>query len=73
MDDIKQKYIDTLNEYDAEIKKTDKKAQKAMRVTLWLKIIVAFISVGAIASWLKDHGHKEIWALLLIFGQLAIL
>ena len=69
--DIIKMYTETDEEMKALIHETDKKAKKALRITVWLKIIVSLVSVSAIASWLKYHGHKEIWALLLIFSELA--
>ena len=69
--DIIKMYTETDDEVKALIHQTDKKAKKALRITVWLKIIVSLVFVSAIASWLKYHGHKEIWAFLLIFSQLA--
>lgn len=69
--DTLKMYQETWDEMKKLIEETKTKAQKAMRVTLWLKIIVSIASISAIASWLKDHGHKEIWALILIFSEIA--
>ena len=69
--DIIKMYTETDDEMKALIHETDKKAKRALRITVWLKIIVSLVSVSAIASWLKYHGHKEIWALLLILSELA--
>jgi len=37
----------------------------------WLKVIVAFASISAIGAWLRANGNAEIWALILIFAQIA--
>lgn len=47
------------------------KAQKAMRVTLWLKLLVTMSSIYSISAWLKDHHHANIWALILVVSEVA--
>lgn len=69
--DIIKMYQSTLTEMNALVHQTELKAQKAMRITLWLKVIVAFASVYSIGSWLQKHGNGEIWALILIFSEVA--
>lgn len=69
--DIIKEYKEFWDNTVALITQTKKKAQRAMRITLWLKLIVAFASVYAIGSWLQKHGRGEIWALVLIFAELA--
>lgn len=69
--EITKMYEGTWTEMNALIHQTELKAQKAMRVTLWLKVIVAFASVYSIGAWLRKHGEGETWALILIFGEIA--
>lgn len=69
--DIVKMFQSTLTEMNELIHQTELKAQKAMRITLWLKVIVAFASVYSIGSWLQEHGSGEVWALILIFAEVA--
>lgn len=69
--DVLKEYKEFWDNTIALIGQTKRKAQKAMRITLWLKVIVAFASVYAIGAWLQKHGHGEIWALVLIFAEIA--
>ena len=69
--DIIKMYQSTLTEFNELIHQTEIKAQKAMRITTWLKVIVAFASIYSIGSWLQEHGRGEIWALILIFAEIA--
>lgn len=69
--EISKMYKETLTEMNGLIHQTELKAQKAMRITLWLKVIVAFASVYSIGAWLRKHGNGEVWALILIFGEIA--
>ena len=69
--DLIKMYTETWDEFKKEIEQTKQKLQRAMRVTMILKVIVAFASITAIGAWLKDHGHKEIWAMILIFSEIA--
>lgn len=71
MDDIISQYVLRLDEYDREIKNTETKAHKAMRITLWLKIILSIATVAAVGSWLKGHGAKEVWAFIIVLAELA--
>lgn len=69
--EITKMYEGTWTDMNALIHQTELKAQKAMRVTLWLKVIVAFASIYSIGAWLRKHGEGEVWALILIFGEIA--
>jgi len=69
--DIVKMYQSTLTEFNELIHQTEIKAQKAMRITTWLKVIVAFASIYSIGSWLQKHGEGEVWALILIFAEVA--
>lgn len=71
MEDAKTKYRVTLAQYEAEIKKLEQKAKRAMRVTLWFKIILSVATVTAVGSWLRGHGAKEIWAFIIVLAELA--
>lgn len=69
--DIIKEYKEFWDDMRQLIDQTQKKAQKAMRITLWLKVIVAFASIYSIGSWLRKHGSGEVWALILIFAEVA--
>ena len=69
--DIVKMYQSTLTEFNELIHQTELKAQRAMRITTWLKVIVAFASIYSIGSWLQKHGSGELWALILIFAEVA--
>lgn len=69
--DIIKMYQSTLTEFNELIHQTELKAQRAMRITTWLKVIVAFASIYSIGSWLRKHGSGELWALILIFAEVA--
>lgn len=71
MEDAKTKYRVTLAQYEAEIKKLEQKAKRAMRVTLWFKIILSVATVTAVGSWLRGHGAKEVWAFIIVLAELA--
>ena len=71
MENINQKYIDTIKEFQKEVDNVDKKSQKAMRITLWLNIIIAVAGIGAVGAWLSDKGVKELWAMIIIFSKVA--
>lgn len=68
---ILKEYKEFWDDARMKIKQTETKAQRAMRVTLWLKVIVAFASVYSIGAWLQKHGNGELWALILIFAEIA--
>lgn len=71
MEDAKTKYRVTLAQYEAEIKELEKKAKRAMRITLWFKIILSVATVTAVGSWLRGHGAKEVWAFIIVLAELA--
>lgn len=71
MEEIIEKYNQELTTMDQEIKQTEQKAQRAMRVILWLKILLAVASVGAVGAWLKNHDAKEIWAVIILGSKIA--
>jgi len=64
-------YQETWDEMKKLIEEVKTKSQRAMRITLWLKVIVAFASISAIGAWQRANGNAEIWALILIFAQIA--
>lgn len=53
MEDTRTKYRLTLAQYMEEIKKVETKAKRAMRITLWLKIILSIATVSAVGAWLS--------------------
>lgn len=69
--DILKEYKEFWDDAIIKIKQVETKAQKAMRITLWLKVIVAFASIYSIGAWLRKHGSGELWALILIFAEVA--
>lgn len=69
--EIKREYEDMLKEYDQEIKQVEQKAQRAMRITLWIKIVLSFASISAVGAWLKNHKMAETWALVIVFAEIA--
>lgn len=71
MEDAKTKYRVTLAQYEAEIKELEKKAKRAMRITLWFKIILSVATVTAVGSWLRGHGAREVWAFIIVLAELA--
>lgn len=71
MEDTRTKYRLTLAQYMEEIKKVETKAKRAMRITLWLKIILSIATVSAVGAWLKGHGAKEVWAFIIVLAELA--
>lgn len=68
---IKHEYQNVLREFDQEIKQVEQKAQRAMRVTLWIKIILSFASISAVGAWLKNHRMAETWALIIVLAEIA--
>ena len=70
-DKIINRYGTTLEEYAAEIKQTEKKAKRAMRVVLWMKIILSIATVTAVGGWLKNHQAKELWAFIIVLAELS--
>lgn len=71
MSGIKDKYIQELTRMELEIKEVEAKAQRAMRVTLWLKIIMAIATVSAVGAWLQNHQVKELWAVIILGAKIA--
>lgn len=71
MEDAKTKYRVTLAQYEAEIKELEKKAKRAMRITLWFKITMSVATVTAVGAWLRNHGAKETWAFIIVLAELA--
>lgn len=69
--DITKMYSMSIEEFNSKIKETHQKAQKAMRVTLWLKLLVTLSSIYSIFAWLEDHHHANIWALILVVSEVA--
>ncbi|WP_409369161.1 hypothetical protein [Lysinibacillus sp. 38-6] len=69
--DIIKMYQETWDEMKKLIEEVKTKSKRAMRITLWLKVIVAFASISAIGAWLRANGNGQIWALILIFAQIA--
>lgn len=70
-DTIKEEYKDCLKTFDEEIKQVEKKAQRAMRVILWLKILLAVAGVGAVGAWLRNHHARELWAVIILGSKIA--
>lgn len=68
---ILKMYQGTLDEMNMHIDQTKTKAQRAMRITLTLKLIVTLSSIYSISAWLKDHHHANIWALILVISEVA--
>lgn len=71
MNSAKVKYELTLAEYKQAITQVETKARRAMRITLWLKIILSIATVSAVGAWLKGHGAKEVWAFIIVLAELA--
>lgn len=69
--DIVKMYAMSIEEFNKKIQETKDKAQKAMRVTLWLKLLITLSSIYSISSWLHNHHHANIWALVLIISEVA--
>lgn len=69
--DLITQYKMTISEYTGEIKMVEQKAKKAMRTTLWFKIILSVATVTAVGSWLRNHGAKEMWAFIIVLAELA--
>ena len=71
MENAITKYRVTLSQYEAEIKQLEKKTKRAIRITLWFKIILSVATVAAVGSWLRGHGAKEVWAFIIVLAELA--
>lgn len=69
--DITRLFASSLEEFNAKMEDLKSKAQTAMRVTLWLKLLITMSSIYSISAWLKDHHHANIWALILVISEVA--
>lgn len=69
--DIVRLYASSLEEFNAKMDDIKTKAQKAMRITLWLKVLVTLASIYSISSWLHDHHHSNVWALILVISEVS--
>lgn len=69
--DIVKMYAMSIEEFNKKIQEVKDKAQKAMRVTLWLKLLITLSSIYSISAWLHNHHHANIWALVLIISEVA--
>lgn len=69
--DLITQYKMTISEYMSEIKQVEKKAQRAMRTVLLLKIVLSVATVAAVGAWLRNHGAREIWAFIIVLAELA--
>lgn len=69
--DIVKMYSMSIEEFNTKLDDIKKKAQKAMRFTLWLKLIVTLSSIYSISEWLQDHHKAHIWPLILVISEVA--
>ena len=69
--DIVKMYSMSIEEFNKKIQEIKDKAQTAMRVTLWLKLLVTLSSIYSISAWLHNHHHANIWALVLVISEVA--
>lgn len=69
--DVVKMYATSIEEFNVKISQIKSKAQKAMRVTLWLKLLVTMSSIYSISAWLKDHHHANTWALILVVSEVS--
>lgn len=69
--DIVKMYSMSIEEFNKKIQEIKDKAQTAMRVTLWLKLLVTLSSIYSISAWLHNHHHANIWALILVISEVA--
>ena len=69
--DIVKMYSMSVEQFNSKINDIKSKAQKAMRVTLWLKLLITLSSIYSISAWLHNHHHANIWALVLIISEVA--
>lgn len=69
--DITKLYASSLEEFNAKMDDLKTKAQRAMRITLWLKLLVTLASIYSISSWLHNHHHANTWALILVVSEVA--
>ena len=69
--DIVKLYAMTIEEFNTKIMQNKQKTQKAMRITLMLKLLLTLSSIFSIAQWLKSHHHGNVWALILVISEVA--
>lgn len=69
--EVLAKYQELIDKCQHEIQQTEQKAQRAMRIVLWMKIILALASVAAVGAWLKGHEAKELWAVIILGSKIA--
>ena len=69
--DIVKMYSMSIEEFNKKIQEIKGKAQTAMRITLWLKLLVTLSSIYSISAWLHNHHHANIWALVLVISEVA--
>lgn len=69
--DIVKMYSMSIEQFNGKINDIKSKAQKAMRITLWLKLLLTLSSIYSISAWLHSHHHANIWALVLVISEVA--
>lgn len=69
--DIVKMYSTSMEQFNTKLNDIKAKAQKAMRITLWLKLFLTLSSIYSISAWLKDHHHANIWALILVISEVS--
>lgn len=69
--DVVKLYATSIEEFNVKIDQIKSKAQKAMRVTLWLKLLVTMSSIYSISQWLHDHHRANTWALILVISEVS--
>ncbi|MCQ2308071.1 MAG: hypothetical protein MJ000_11010 [Bacteroidales bacterium] len=69
--DIIKMFAMAISEFKEMINKNKQKTQKAMRITLILKLITTLASIYSISAWLEDHDKANWWALILVLSEIA--
>lgn len=69
--DVVKLYATSIEEFNVKLDQIKSKAQKAMRVTLWLKLLVTMSSIYSISQWLQDHHKANTWALILVISEVS--
>lgn len=69
--DVVKLYSMSAEEFNAKLDQIKNKAQTAMRVTLWLKLLVTMSSIYSISQWLHDHNKANTWALILVISEVS--
>lgn len=69
--DVVKLYATSIEEFNVKIDQIKSKAQKAMRITLWLKLLVTMSSIYSISQWLQDHHKANTWALILVISEVS--